>query len=200
METDAKSKAVARESMDGLAKQQYLLEDANRKSLERSKQTTEEKRMRQLVDACRHLESRANESNLEHESRKALQNERQKHLLSKETLEQTKVRQAADSHRKAEKTAKIAMAYENSFDPNKDWNLRLNTDMIRHYNSRNNETDEKKRLRKEKDAKYQRNKRLTEQGSKEKRKRLVTPQYFQPGLKIPPNRHNAFREPTPTAV
>ena len=157
--------------MDSSAKQEYLLKEANRKSLERSKETAEKRESRKLVDACKHLESRENESNLKHISRTTLQNERQKLLLSKETLEQKKVRQDADSLRKVEKRAKKASAYENSSDPNKDWNLKLNADMTRHYNSRKNETDEKKKLRKERDAKYQKNKRLTEKESKEKRRK-----------------------------
>ena len=55
-------------------------------------ETREEQNLHQLVDASRHVESRANESSHQHEVRIAKQNERQKQLLIKETSEQTRVK------------------------------------------------------------------------------------------------------------
>ena len=52
-----------------------------------------------------------------------------------------------------------ADAYEKSFEPNKDWNSRLDKDMLRHQNSRAVESKEKMKARREKDVDYQRAKR-----------------------------------------
>ena len=157
--------------MDDFSKQKYLVNDAIRKVLERSNETKEETDVRKLADACRHFESRANESNLQYESRISAQNLTQKKLLSKETPEQTKARQAVDSIRKVKKRAKKAAAYENSYKPNEDWNLHLDSDMIRHRNSRKNETEEKRNLRKQKDADYQKKRRWTDNERHQKRMR-----------------------------
>ena len=55
---------------------------------------------------------------------------------------------------------KKAGAYEKSFDPNKEWNLKLDADVQRHRSLRSKKTAELSKLRKEKVKKYQKIKRL----------------------------------------
>ena len=79
-------------------------------------------------------------------------------LRSKETAEQTKKRQTSDTLSKLKKQAAKAAGFEKSFNPNDDWNYKLNTDMIRKHNKRTAESDLERKARKERDAIYQRKK------------------------------------------
>ena len=114
-----------------------------------------------MVDATRHHDFRSEETTDEYQSRILDQNERQKHLLSHETLEERKTRQKADSARKIVKRAAKAAAFENSFQPNKDWNAKMDADMERHTKSRAAETDKMKTNRTNKDNAYQEKKRAS---------------------------------------
>ena len=117
--------------------------------------------MRRLADATRHHDFRSEEMKDEYQSRILDQNERQKNLLSQETPDERKTRQKADSTRKMVKRAAKATAFENSFQPNKDWNAKMDADMERHTKSRAAETVKMKTQRKDKDNAYQENKRAS---------------------------------------
>ena len=74
------------------------------------------------------------------------------------------MRQHADAERKVLKREAKSAGFENTYDPVGDWNSWLDKDQDRHRKSRHldNETDKKRKLRKEKDALYQKNKRANE--------------------------------------
>ena len=122
--------------------------------------------MRRLADATRHHDFRSEEMTDEYQSRILAQNERQKRLLSQETLDEKKTRQKADTTRKVVKRAAKAAAFENSFQPNKDWNAKMDADMERHTKSRAAETVKMKTQRKDKDNAYQENKRASQSDCK----------------------------------
>ena len=89
-----------------------------------------------------------------------------------ETPAMVKARQESDASNRSIKRSLKAAAFENSCTPNEDWNNRLDTDMLRNQKSRALESNQKKQLRKEKDASYQKKKRseFSDQQRKEIRK------------------------------
>ena len=137
-------------------------QDRQRKQIERSNEHTSDREARLLADSTRHLEMRAQETADEHESRLLTQRTRQQYLRSKETAGKIKERQQIDASSKVFKRAAKADAFEKSFEPNADWNKRLDDDMLRHQKLRESETEENKLQRKIKDKEYQRNKRSLE--------------------------------------
>ena len=141
------------------AKQEYLEKDSERKTNERSKESEESTKLRGLVDATRHVEAREEESEGEHQSRITKQNARQKSLRSKQTPGELKASQVANTSAKVLKIASKAAAFENTNTPNQDWNTKLDTDLLRHEKSRSLESDEARKVRRQKDKLYQRNKR-----------------------------------------
>ena len=151
----------ARKSHHATEQKEYLKKEAERKNTERSQESEDERKMRRLVDATRHHDFRSEETTDEYQSRILDQNERQKHLLSQETPVERKTRQKADSTRKIVKRAAKADAFENSFQPNKDWNAKMDADMERHTKSRAAETLEMKTHRQDKDNAYQEKKRAS---------------------------------------
>ena len=112
-----------------------------------------------MVDASRHIEAREEESEVEHKSRITEQNARQKSLRSKQTPKELKASQVANASAKVLKTALKAAAFENTYTPNQDWNTKLDNDLLRHEKSRSVESDEARKVRRQKDKLYQRNKR-----------------------------------------
>ena len=154
--------ASKRASMDPMTKTSYLFQDALRKENKRSKESEDDKKIRHIANATRMVDIRAEETEEEHKSRILKQNLRQKDLRSKQTSEEVKEGQNKNAAEKVLKRALKADAYEKSFDPNADWNYKLDMDMLRHQNSRDSETEEKKLQRKKKDKEYQREKRSLE--------------------------------------
>ena len=145
-----------------------LENDAQQKALQRSQETKDERELRLLVNASRAVDVRANETKDEHLERLAQQNKRQKALRAMETPDMVKARQESDASNKSIKRSLKAAAFEDSLNPNLDWNSKLDSDMIRHQKSRALETEEESNKRKERDVMYQRNKRdnLSEQQRK----------------------------------
>ena len=141
------------------AKQEYLDKDSERKTNERAKESEESTKLRRLVDATRHVEAREEESEDEHKSRITKQNARQKSLRSNQTPKELKASQIANASAKVLKTALKAAAFENTYTPNQDWNTKLDKDLMLHEKSRSLESDKAKKVRREKDKLYQRNKR-----------------------------------------
>ena len=150
--------------MNESAKQEYLDKDSERKTNERSKESEESTKLRRLVDATRHIEAREEESEVEHKSRITEQNARQKSLRSKQTPVELKASQVANTSAKVLKIALKAAAFENTCTPNQDWNTKLDTDLLRHEKSRSLESDVARKVRKQKDKLYQRNKRASLSG------------------------------------
>ena len=70
----------------------------------------------------------------------------------------TQKRQTSDKLSKVKKCAAKAAGFEKFFNPNDEWNYRLNTDMIRKHNKRTAESDHERKVRKEKDAIHHRKK------------------------------------------
>jgi hypothetical protein len=145
--------------MNVSAKQEYLDKDSERKAYERSQESEESTKLRQLVKATRNLEAREAESEEEHKSRISKQNERQNLLRLKQTPEERKASQVANVSAKVLNIASKAAAFENTYTPNQDWNTKLDKDLLRQEKSRSLETDKAKAVRREKDKLYQRNKR-----------------------------------------
>ena len=145
--------------MSTATRQSYLDQDAVRKEIERSKESNEETDLCNLVDATRKFDKRAMETEREHKARIFKQQTRQIKLRADETLEKRIMRQESDAARKVLRTKAKADAYESSYDPKKDWNSRLDKDMLRHQNSRAVESEEKMKVRKEKNIDYHRMKR-----------------------------------------
>ena len=141
---------------------QQSLQDAHRKENERSKEAEEDKQIRHIANATRMMDVRAEETEEEHKSRILALNLRQRELRSHQTLKELQETQNKDAANKVLKRALKADAYEKSFDPNADWNYRLDMDMLRHQKSRDSETEENKLQRKTKDKAYQREKRSLE--------------------------------------
>ena len=113
------------------------------------------------------VETRAEELHILHQSRLDEQRKRQHQLRLKQTPAEVKSIQVSNASKKVLKRAAKAGAFENSYSPNEDWNKKLDTDMVRHQKSRALESDEKRKLRKEKDADYQREKGLIYLNNKE---------------------------------
>ena len=100
--------------------------------------------------------------------KKKKEQKKEKNLIELAIRDLKKVMQELDSVRQKEKRAKIGAGYENSFDPNKGWNLKLDADLERHCILRSKETSEEIKSWREKDKYYQRKKRL-EQTCEEKK-------------------------------
>ena len=148
-----------------------------------------------MIDATRKFDKRASETEEEHQSRIFKQKVRQREGRSKETSEKTKSRLAADAERRVLKRAAGAGAavYEKMDMPGQDWVtwMELNTDRTpkwhealdferdRKAKSRAAEPDDKKELRKSKDAKYHKEKREAETIAElnDRRTRDVTGKY-----------------------
>ena len=88
-----------------------------------------------------------------------IQKQRQTQLRIKETSQEKKARQNSESENKVFKRAAKAGAFDKSYNPNKDWNSKLDADMVRQQKTRELETDQQKMLRREKDKSYQQAKR-----------------------------------------
>ena len=137
----------------------HLKTEKERLSTKRSQESDEEIKLRRIADASRHVDIREEETSDEHQSRIAIQKHRQEQLRIKETTQEKKARQNSENESKVFKRAAKAGAFEKSYNPNKDWNSKLDADMVRHQKSRVLETDKQKKLRREKDKSYQQTKR-----------------------------------------
>lgn len=145
-----------------------LAKDAKRQQIKRSKESEEDTKVRQLVDATRHFEARAQETDDQHQSRLIEQRARQKEVHEKQTEKEAQSRNDADSRRKILKRAAKEAAYEDTYKPGQDWvtwldsctyrtpkwHAALDAERDRKSKSRAAESDDKKMLRKVNDAKY----------------------------------------------
>ena len=137
----------------------HLKTEKERLSTKRSQESEEEIKLRRIADASRHVDIREEETSDENQSRIAIQKHRQKQLRIKETSQEKKARQNSESESKVFKRAAKAGAFEKSYNPNKDWNAKLDADMVRQQKTRDLQTEEQKKLRRDKDNCYQQIKR-----------------------------------------
>ena len=137
----------------------HLKTEKERLSTKRSQESDEEIKLRRIADASRHVDIREEETSDEHQSRITIQKQRQTQLRIKETSQEKKARQNSESESKVFKRAAKAGAFDKSYNPNKDWNSKLDADMVRQQKTRELETDQQKMLRREKDKSYQQAKR-----------------------------------------
>ena len=137
----------------------HLKTEKERLSTMRSQESEEEIKMRRIADASRNVDMREEETSDEHQSRIAIQKHRQEQLRIKETPQEKKERQNSENESKVFKRAAKAGAFEKSYNPNKDWNSKLDADMVRQQKRRDIETDEQKKVRRDKDNCYQQVKR-----------------------------------------
>ena len=105
--------------MSTARRKSYLDQDALRKEIERSKESSEETDIHNLVDATRKIDRRAMETKEEHKARILKQQTRQVKLQADETIEKRSIRQESDAARKVLKTKAKTDAYENSYEPKK---------------------------------------------------------------------------------
>ena len=71
-------------------------------------------------------------------------------LRSNQTPKELKASQVANTSAKVLKIASKAAGFENTYTPNQDWNTKLDTDMLRHEKSRSLESDEARKVRRQK--------------------------------------------------